>query len=89
MEIDKTTLTHDVATELWKIMDPFGEKAPFDEQDDMIKFNLKSQVLPVVNLTIPHAEEQFKQKIVSIINKGREEKHAAEEILLAVTLELS
>lgn len=93
MELDKTTLTHQVAEELWKVMDPFGTKAPFEEQDPMVQFNLKAKVLPVVNLTIPHAvkmaEDQIKDKLIGIINTGRENKHTDEEILLALTMELS
>ena len=89
MELDKTALTHEVAKSLWSVMDPFGEKAPFDEQDPIVKLNLKSQVLPVINLTIPHAERQVKDRLISIINTGREAKHTDEEILLSLTMELS
>lgn len=89
MELDKTTLVHNVATDLWASLDPFGEQAPFDEQDDMIKYSLKAKVLPVVNLSIPHVEKALKDKLIGIVNKGHEDKLTPEEILLALTFELS
>jgi len=89
MELDKTTLVHDVSADLWTRLDPFGEKAPFDEQDPMIQFNLKAQVLPVVDLSIPHVEEAFKAKVIGIIDAGHAQNRSAEEILLSLTMELS
>ena len=89
MEIDKTVLTHDVATEMWTNMDPFGEQAPFEEQNAMVQYNLKAQILPVVNLTIPHVERALKAKLIRIIEQGHEDKLTDEEILLALNFELS
>lgn len=89
MEIDKTQLTHDVATAIWNNLDPLGLQAPFDEQDGMIQFSLKSKVLPVITHTLPVAERHLKNKMIQIINTGHENKMTAEEILLSLNMELS
>lgn len=88
MEIDKTQLTHDVAKAVWSSLDPLGLEAPFDEQDSMIQFSLKSKVLPVINHTLPVAETHFKQKIRDILTDAHSNDLSAEEILFSIEQEV-
>jgi hypothetical protein len=95
METDYTTLTEKVAAKVWETMNQNAgmEAAPLEEQDDMVKFNLKSQVLPFVTVITPvikaHIEQAVKDKIAGIINESHEAGHDPEFTLLAVSAELS
>jgi len=96
METDYTTLTEAVAAKVWETMNMAAgniDVAPFDEQDDMVKFNLRSQVLPFVTVIVPvvksHFEQAVKDKLIGIINESHDEGHDPEFTLLALTAELS
>lgn len=84
MEIDMTTLVDGVAADLWKAGDAFDEKAPLAEQDPMVQFHVKAQVLPVINATIPHVEKAFNAKLHERIKAAREMNVAPEDILDAL-----
>jgi hypothetical protein len=81
MEIDKSQLVADVAADLWKAGDAFNEKAPLSEQDSMVQFHVKAQVLPVVNATIPYVEQAFTKALRERIESARELNVAPEDIL--------
>lgn len=95
METDYTSLTEKVAAKVWETMNTNAgmEAAPLEEQDDMVKFNLKAQVLPFVTVITPvikaHIEAAIKNKIANVINESHEAGHDPEFTLLAVTAELS
>jgi hypothetical protein len=96
METDYTALTEEVASKVWETMNMAAgviDAAPFAEQDDMVKFNLRSQVLPFVTVIVPvvkvHTEHALKDKLIGIINESHEAGHDAEFTLLAITAELS
>lgn len=95
METDYTSLTDQVASKVWETMNAAAgmEVAPLEEQDDMVKFNLKSQVLPFVTVITPvikaHIEQAIKDRIANVINESHEAGHDPEFTLLAVTAELS
>lgn len=95
METDYTALTDAVASKVWETMNANAgrEVAPLDEQDDMVKFNLKSQVLPFVTVITPvikaHVESAVKANIARIIDESHEAGHDADFTLLAVSAELS
>lgn len=89
MEIDKTQLTDDVAAAVWASRDPLGMEAPFSDQDPMVKFFMKAEVLPVINHTLEAAEKTFKEKIRSIIARGHSLGLDADGILLDLDMELA
>lgn len=95
METDYTSLTDQVASKVWETMNAAAgmEVAPLEEQDDMVKFNLKSQVLPFVTVITPvikaHIEQAIKDKLIGIINESAEAGHDEAFTLLALTAELS
>lgn len=89
MEIDKTQLTDDVAAAIWASRDPLGMAAPFAEQDAMVQFWMKNDVLPVINHTLPLIEKTLKAKIKSIIARGQALGLDADGILLDLDMELS
>lgn len=95
METDYTTLTDQVASKVWETMNAAAgmEVAPLEEQDDMVKFNLKSQVLPFVTVITPvikaHIEAALKDKLIGIINESADAGHDEAFTLLALTAELS
>lgn len=96
IEIDYTALTEAVAARVWEEMNRAAgniDVAPLEEQDDMVKYNLRSQVLPFVTVIVPvvkvHTENAVKDKMISIINESHEEGHDADFTLLALTAELS
>lgn len=95
METDYTTLTDQVASKVWETMNAAAgsEVAPLEEQDDMVKFNLKSQVLPFVTVITPvikaHIEQAVKDKLIGIINESHESGFDDTFTLLALTAELS
>jgi hypothetical protein len=96
METDYTSLTEQVTAKVWETMNLNAgnlDVAPLEEQDDMVKFNLKSQVLPFVTVITPvikaHIEAALKQKIAAVINESHEAGHDADFTLLAVSAELS
>lgn len=88
MEIDKTQLTADVASAVWTSLDPMGLQAPFDEQDPMIQFNVKAQILPIITHTVPVIERHFKERVLAVIAGGRLLDLDAETILQDVSREL-
>jgi hypothetical protein len=55
----------------------------------MIQFSLKAKVLPVVNVVIPVVEQAVKEKLAKIIDDGYELGWGPDEILMALTVELS
>lgn len=93
MEIDKAQLTTDVASLVWESMDPIGIKGPFTEQDPMVQFYLKAEILPVITHTLPVVEKAavkaLKDKLIGLINTGHENKMSSDEILLSLSMELS
>lgn len=95
METDYTSLTDQVASKVWETMNAAAgmEVAPLEEQDDMVKFNLKSQVLPFVTVITPvikaHIEQAVKDKLIGIINESADAGHDEAFTLLALTAELS
>lgn len=95
METDYTSLTDAVAAKVWETMNANAgmEAAPLEEQDDMVKFNLKSQVLPFVTVITPvikaHIEQAVKDRIAAVINESHEAGHEPDFTLMAVTAELS
>lgn len=95
METDYTSLTNEVASKVWETMNANAgvEVAPLDEQDDMVKFQLRSQVLPFVTVITPvikaHAEQGVKDRIAAVINESYEAGHDPDFTLMAVTAELS
>ena len=96
METDYTSLTDAVAEKVWEQMNMAAgnlDVAPLSEQDDMVKFNLKSQVLPFVTVITPvikaHIEAALKTKLIGIINESAEAGHDEAFTLLAVSAELS
>lgn len=96
IEIDYTSLTEAVAAKVWEQMNMAAgnvDVAPFEEQDDMVKFNLRSQVLPFVTVIVPvvkvHTENAVKDKLISIINESHDAGHDDTFTLLALTAELS
>jgi hypothetical protein len=96
METDYTSLTNAVAEKVWETMNTAAGKfevAPLSEQDDMVKFNLRSQVLPFVTVITPvvkaHIEAETKAKIARVIDESYEAGHDANFILTAVSAELS
>lgn len=89
MEIDKTALTHDVAKAVWASLDPMGIEAPFEEQNSMVQFNVKAQVLPVITHTLPVAERHTKQAVLDKIKFEQDNGLSAEEIIQALQKEMS
>jgi len=88
MNLDMTTLTDTAATKVWEELNG-GSAAPLDEQDDMVKFSVRSKVLPVVLSVIPAVEAAVKDNLVDIINESHEAGHDAEFTLMAITAYLS
>lgn len=92
---DYTSLTAQVASKVWETMNAAAgmEVAPLEEQDDMVQFNLKSQVLPFVTVITPvikaHIEQAVKDKLIGIINESADAGHDEAFTLLALTAELS
>lgn len=95
MEIDYTTLTDAAASKLWETMNlaAGNDVAPLSEQDDMVKFSVRSQVLSYITIIAPvvveETEKSVKNKLVSVINESYDAGHDAEFTLMAVTAELS
>jgi hypothetical protein len=96
METDYTALTDAVAEKVWETMNFNAgvlDVAPFQEQDDMVKFNLKAQVLPFVTVITPvvkaHIEAETKAKIARVIDESYDAGHDEAFILAAVSAELS
>jgi hypothetical protein len=94
--IDYETLSKAVAAKVWENMNVAAGNltaAPFEEQNDMVRMNLISQVMPLVTVTVPvvkaHAEQALKDKLIAVINESHDEGHDAEFTLLAITAELS
>lgn len=88
MEIDKTKLTHDVAKAVWASLDPLGLEAPFEEQNSMIQFNLKAQILPIVTHTLTAVEGTFKATVLDKIKSGQSNGLSADEIIWGLQMEL-
>jgi hypothetical protein len=88
MEIDMTTLTEEAAAVVWDELNG-GAAAPYAEQDDMIQYSVKAKVLPVVNVVIPVVEQAVKEKLAKVIDDGYELGWGPDEILMALTVELS
>lgn len=89
MEIDKTQLTEDVAAALWASNDPMGLEAPFSEQEPMIQYILKEQVLPLVTNILPVVEKHTKKVVLDKITSGQENGLTAEEIIWSLEMELT
>lgn len=96
METDYTSLTEAIAAKVWEQMNMAAgnlDVAPFSEQDDMVRYNLKSQVLPFVTVIVPvvktETEKAYKEKLIGIINESHENGFDDTFTLLALTSELS
>jgi hypothetical protein len=96
METDYEALTNAVAEKVWETMNTAAGNltvAPLEEQDDMVKFNLKSQVLPFVTVITPvvkgHVESELKKRIAAVIDEAYEQGHDPDFILTAVSHEIS
>lgn len=88
MEIDKTQLTHDVASAIWKSKDPFDMNGPLEDQDRIIQFNLKMSILPVLTHAVPVAQKAFEDKMRKIISTGLIMGLSADMILLDISAEI-
>jgi hypothetical protein len=88
MELDMTTLVDNAAAKVWNDING-GAAAPLDEQDDMLQYSVKSKVLPVLTTVIPTVERAVKDKLSKIIDNGYELNWGPDEILMALTVELS
>lgn len=88
MELDMETLTNDASAKVWYDLNG-GAAAPLDEQDAMLQYSVKSKVLPVINAVIPTVERAVKDKLTKIIDNGYELNWGPDEILMALTVELS
>lgn len=96
METDYTSLTATIAEKVWEQMNTAAgnmDVEPLEEQSDMVKFNLRSQVLPFVTVIVPvvkaDAEKALKEKLIAVINESYDAGHDADFTLMAVTAELS
>lgn len=89
MEIDKTQLTEDVAKAVWASLDPLGLEAPFEEQNSMVQFNVKAQVLPVVTQTLKAVDRTFKGSVLDKIKSGQDNGLTADEIIWSLQMELA
>lgn len=92
VEIDMTTITDEAAARVWDELNG-GGAAPFAEQDDMIKYSVRSKVLPVVLTVLPVVQEavetSIKEKMIAAINEAHEAGHDAEFTLMALMAQLS
>lgn len=96
METDYEALTSAVADKVWEHMQVAQgilNFVPLEEQSDMVKLNLRSQVLPFVTVITPvvkgHVESELKKKIAAVIDEAYEQGHDPDFILTAVSHELS
>lgn len=95
METDYTSLTDAVASKVWASMNEAAgnDVAPFEEQDDMVKFHLRAQVLPFVTVIVPvikaDVEQGIKDKLIEVINESHDAGHDTDFTLMAVTAFLS
>jgi hypothetical protein len=88
MELDMTTLTATAAAKVWEDLNG-GAAAPLDEQDAMLQYSVEAKVLPVIITVIPSVERAVKDKLASIIDQGYSMNWGPDEILMALTVELS
>jgi DNA-directed RNA polymerase subunit H (RpoH/RPB5) len=88
MELDLTTITHEASVKVWEEVSG-GNAAPFEEQDTMLQLSIKAKVLPVITTVIPVVEQAVKEKLGKIIDDGYELGWGPDEILMALTVELS
>ncbi len=88
MEIDKTQLTHDVATKIWAAEDFFGVHGTLDEQEKIVQHDLKMKIVPVLIHALPVMEAHVKAKIRSIISHGHSSGVSADMILLDISMEI-
>lgn len=92
MDHNLEAITAEVAEAVWN-----ANKAPgqgeFTEQAAIVQFTAKERLLPTISLIVPIVDKEVEraqaQKMIDIINIGHELKHSPEEILLALTFELS
>jgi len=93
--MDLTALTDEVANKVWETMNANAgiEVAPLEEQDDMVKFSLKSQVLPFITVIKPvvekKAEQTIKDRLIRTINEAHEAGHDDSFTIMAIMAELS
>lgn len=88
MEIDLETLMDTAAAKVWYDLNG-GAAAPLEEQDPMLRYSVKAKILPVLNTVIPTVERAVKDKLASIIDQGYTMNWGPDEILMALTVELS
>lgn len=88
MELDMETLTATAAAKVWNDLNA-GAAAPLEEQDAMIQYSVGAKVLPVIITVIPSVERAVKDKLAKIIDNGYELNWGPDEILMALTVELS
>lgn len=88
MNIDMTTLTETAASKVWDEISG-AEDAPFEEQNVMVQYSVKSKVLPVVNVIVPVVETALKEKLVNLINEAHDAGHDSDFTLMALMAELS
>lgn len=90
--IDMTTITDEAAARVWNELNG-GGAAPLEEQDDMVKFSVRSKVLPVVLAVVPvvqqAVESSLKAELIATINEAHEAGHDAEFTLMALMAQLS
>lgn len=88
MEHDFATITAEVAAALWE-KNAKPEMGTLAQQAGPVQFVAKERAFPFVTTTVPIVEKAIAQKLIDIINLGHELKHQPDEILMALTFELS
>jgi hypothetical protein len=92
MELDMTTLTEEASAKVWDELNG-GAAEPFAEQSDMIKYSLRSKVLPVILTVLPVVqqaiEQSVKDRIIATINEAHEAGHDPEFTMMAILADLS
>jgi hypothetical protein len=95
METDYTSLTEAAASKVWEQMNlaAGNEVASFEEQNDMVKYAMRSQVIPYITVITPvikdHIEQGVKDKMIATINEAHDAGHDADFTLMALLADLS
>lgn len=93
MALDLQNVTEEVASKVFASMNPSPLSAEYDELTAIQKFHFKESLLPLITHVVPIAEkavkEHFEDRIINIINDGKEDKQSDAEILMSIQMFLT
>lgn len=93
MALDMQNVTEEVASKVFASMNPAPLSPEYDDLTAIQKFHFKNSLLPIITHVVPVAEKAVKDsmedRIINIINDGKEDKQSDAEILMSIQLYLT